>query len=43
MLLNAWSAAVGIPAYVTDTVEHITGRPARTFRQWAADHADAFR
>ncbi|MEU7691620.1 NAD(P)H-binding protein [Microbispora hainanensis] len=28
---------------VTSTVEQITGRPARTFRQWAADHADAFR
>ncbi|MEN3534531.1 NAD(P)H-binding protein [Microbispora sp. ZYX-F-249] len=28
---------------VTPTVEKITGRPARTFRQWAAEHADAFR
>ena len=28
---------------VTSTVEHITGRPARTFREWATDHADAFR
>ncbi|MEV4294685.1 NAD(P)H-binding protein [Microbispora rosea] len=28
---------------VTPTVGEITGRPARTFRQWAADHADAFR
>ncbi|GAB3164700.1 NAD(P)H-binding protein [Microbispora hainanensis] len=28
---------------VTSTVEQITGSPARTFRQWAADHADAFR
>ncbi|HJT18748.1 MAG TPA: NAD(P)H-binding protein [Thermoanaerobaculia bacterium] len=43
MLLQAWAAAVGIPAYVTDTIAKITGRPARTFRQWATDHADAFR
>lgn len=28
---------------VTPTVAEITGRPARTFRQWTADHADAFR
>jgi uncharacterized protein YbjT (DUF2867 family) len=43
MLLNAWHAALGRPAYVTSTVEEILGSPARTFRQWAADHADAFR
>jgi uncharacterized protein YbjT (DUF2867 family) len=43
MLLDAWNAAVGIPAYVTSTVAQVTGRPARTFRQWAADHADEFR
>ncbi|GAA3774922.1 hypothetical protein GCM10022225_73460 [Plantactinospora mayteni] len=28
---------------VLDTVEDITGRPARTFRQWAEENADAFR
>ncbi|MEU0386759.1 NmrA family NAD(P)-binding protein [Streptomyces chartreusis] len=28
---------------VSGTVEKVTGRPARTFAQWAADHADAFR
>ncbi|MEU8174644.1 NAD(P)H-binding protein [Microbispora hainanensis] len=28
---------------ITPTVEKIAGRPARTFREWAADHADAFR
>jgi uncharacterized protein YbjT (DUF2867 family) len=43
MLLAAWGAAVGRPAYVTSTVAEITGSPARPFRQWAADHADAFR
>ncbi|MCP3802604.1 NAD(P)H-binding protein [Allokutzneria sp. A3M-2-11 16] len=25
-----------------DTVERVTGRPARTFAQWAAEHADEF-
>ncbi|CAM5611734.1 hypothetical protein [Streptomyces coeruleorubidus] len=25
------------------TAEAVTGRPARTFAQWARDHADAFR
>ncbi|MEU0202156.1 MULTISPECIES: NAD(P)H-binding protein [unclassified Streptomyces] len=28
---------------VAGTVEKVTGRPARTFAQWAAEHADAFR
>ncbi|MEU9863079.1 NAD(P)H-binding protein [Streptomyces sp. NPDC047971] len=28
---------------VADTVERVTGRPARTFARWAADHAAAFR
>ena len=27
---------------VTPTVEQVTGRPARTFAQWAAEHAGAF-
>lgn len=29
-------------ATVTPTVEHLTGRPARTFRTWVGDHAEAF-
>ncbi|QXJ24220.1 NAD(P)H-binding protein [Actinomadura graeca] len=28
---------------VVPAVQEITGRPARTFAQWAAEHADAFR
>ncbi|MFI7636713.1 NAD(P)H-binding protein [Nonomuraea sp. NPDC049400] len=28
---------------ITSAVEEITGTPARTFRQWAADHVDDFR
>ncbi|MEV0202024.1 NAD(P)H-binding protein [Nonomuraea sp. NPDC050691] len=31
------------PAGPTGTVEEVLGRPARTFAQWAADHAAAFR
>ncbi|MFC8535776.1 NAD(P)H-binding protein [Streptomyces sp. NPDC057249] len=42
MLLDAWSAAVGRPAYVTTAVADILGRAPRTFRQWVADHATAF-
>jgi uncharacterized protein YbjT (DUF2867 family) len=43
MLLNAWAASVGIPAYMTSTVLSLTGRPARSFREWVTDHADQFR
>ena len=42
MLLDAWAAAIGQPALVTSTVAEITGAPARTFRDWATDHAEAF-
>jgi uncharacterized protein YbjT (DUF2867 family) len=30
-------------ALITSTVEEVTGTPARTFRDWAIDHADDFR
>jgi uncharacterized protein YbjT (DUF2867 family) len=43
MLLNAWAAAIGQPALVTSKVAEITGRPARTFRDWVSDHAEEFR
>ena len=43
MLLAAWGAASGQPAFVTSTVGDVTGVPARTFREWANDHAAAFR
>ena len=42
ILLDAWAAANGQPAYLTSTVAEITGAPARTFRDWAADHASEF-
>src|SRR5215213_10802966 len=43
MLLNAWHAASGHPAFLTSTVADITGKPARTFEQWVADHAEELR
>lgn len=42
MLLNAWAAGAGQPAFVTSTVEAITGKPARTFFEWAQDHTAEF-
>jgi uncharacterized protein YbjT (DUF2867 family) len=43
MLLNAWSAAIGQPAFVTSTFAELTGAPPRTFLDWATDHAAEFR
>ena len=42
MLMNAWEAALGQPAFVTSTVQAITGTPARTFAEWTKDHLAAF-
>lgn len=42
MLLDAWAAAIGQPAFVTSTVAEITEKPARTFLDWARDHAGEF-
>ena len=41
--LRHWAAHNGTPAQISTTVEDVTGRPARTFAQWAVDHADDFR
>jgi uncharacterized protein YbjT (DUF2867 family) len=43
MLLNAWAAAIGQPAFVTSTFAELTGTPPRTFLDWATDHAAEFR
>jgi hypothetical protein len=43
MLLDAWGATMGRPAFVTSTVSDILGSAPRSFRQWVADHAAAFR
>ena len=42
MLLAAWRATIGRPAFVTSTVADVVGSPPRTFRHWVSDHADAF-
>ena len=42
MLLGAWGASIGHRALITSTVAEVTGQPARTFEQWATDHADEF-
>ena len=42
MLLSAWRATLGHPAFVTSTIQEIVGSPPRTFSQWAADNAAAF-
>ncbi|MFJ8649565.1 SDR family oxidoreductase [Streptomyces sp. NPDC093546] len=41
-LASAERQRAGAKATVLPTVRHLTGRPARTFRDWAADHAAAF-
>ncbi|MFC4913187.1 NAD(P)H-binding protein [Actinomadura gamaensis] len=41
-LLEMWAESVGRPAFISPEVERITGRPARTFAEWAADNADLF-
>jgi uncharacterized protein YbjT (DUF2867 family) len=43
MLLDAWHATLGTPAFVTSAIQEILGLPARTFSQWAGDNAAAFR
>jgi uncharacterized protein YbjT (DUF2867 family) len=42
MLLGAWAAAIGQPAFVTSTVGEITGRPARQFEEWVKDNLLVF-
>jgi uncharacterized protein YbjT (DUF2867 family) len=42
MLLAAWGATIGTPAFITSTVSDILGSAPRSFRQWAGDHATAF-
>ncbi len=42
-LIGYFGASVGTEPLITDEVQRITGRPARTFEEWARDHADDFR
>lgn len=41
-ILRAWARFLDDPSPVTDTVKTVTGAPARTFREWAADHRAEF-
>ncbi len=41
-LMARYAKGVGQPAITTSEVEKILGRPARTYAEWVADHADAF-
>jgi uncharacterized protein YbjT (DUF2867 family) len=41
--LGYWATLVTEPELVTRTVQEVTGSPARTFREWATDHAGDFR
>jgi uncharacterized protein YbjT (DUF2867 family) len=41
--LDTWAGFAEHPEPITNAVEKLTGTRARTFRQWARDHADAFR
>jgi uncharacterized protein YbjT (DUF2867 family) len=41
--LAYWASLVADPETVTGTVEEVTGKPARTYAEWAAEHAEDFR
>ncbi|MFJ4682393.1 SDR family oxidoreductase [Streptomyces sp. NPDC088789] len=41
-LLHVYGDTPEVGRTVVDTVEKVTGRPARTFTQWAAEHARSF-
>ncbi|MET8797983.1 NAD(P)H-binding protein [Nocardia sp. NPDC004568] len=42
-VLAGWQAGTTAPPEVSAVVEEVTGRPGRTFAQWAMDHAHDFR
>jgi uncharacterized protein YbjT (DUF2867 family) len=42
-LLRRWARSVGRAAGIAPDLEKLTGRPAITYAQWAAQHADAYR
>ena len=43
MLLAAWGATIGRPAFITSSVSDVLGSAQRTSRQWVADHVGAFK
>ena len=42
MLLNAWRAALGWPAFVSSAFAELTGKAPRHFRAWAVEHRAEF-
>ncbi len=42
VVLDGYAQMTSGPAFITSTVEDVTGVPARTFREWASDHAGDF-
>jgi hypothetical protein len=42
-LMARYAREVGQPAPLSGEVQRALGRPARTYAEWAADHAAAFR
>jgi uncharacterized protein YbjT (DUF2867 family) len=43
ILLSAWGAALGRPAFVSSTFAELTGTAPRPFLEWATDYAAEFR
>ena len=43
MLLSAWGAALGLPAFVSSTFAELTGNAPRSFLEWATDYEAEFR
>ena len=43
MLLNAWRAALGQPAFVSSTFAELIGKAPRSFLEWSTDYAAEFR
>jgi uncharacterized protein YbjT (DUF2867 family) len=41
-VIGYWVHSDGVPSPLTGEVERITGAPARSFKQWAADHVADF-
>jgi uncharacterized protein YbjT (DUF2867 family) len=41
--LGYWAVSDGVPSPVTDLVPKLVGHPARSFAEWAIDHAGDFR
>jgi uncharacterized protein YbjT (DUF2867 family) len=41
-VLRMRARLVGHEAFVSSTVDELTGKPARSFAQWVSDHAEAF-